>query len=62
MEWNIFSEEDSDLISDLCSGDAANDELVDENASPLAKPLSARRTIEILIEQKQLNKELSDIF
>ena len=62
MEWNIISEEDSDLTSDLYSGDAANDELIDENVSPSAKPVSARRTIEILIEQKQLNEELSDIF
>lgn len=62
MEWNLLSEQENDLLTDIDFNDAANDELVEESTLSSSKPVSARRAIEILIENKQLNKELSDIF
>lgn len=62
MEWNLISEDDSDFLIDIDSKDAANDELEDELSSSLTRPLSARRTIEILREQKQLEADTWDYF
>ena len=62
MEWNIYSEDDVELLKDQESEEAANDELQEDSITSLTRPASARRTIEIIWEQKQLEADTWDYF
>lgn len=63
MEWSLVSEEDNDYFGDVEDKEVANsDELEEENSLSLKKVVSARRAIEILKEQKQLEADTWDCF
>ena len=63
MEWSLVSEEDNDYFGDLEDKEVANgDNLEEDNSRSLKKVVSARRAIEILKEQKQLEADTWDCF
>lgn len=66
MEWKLFSEEENDdfnevEMKDILLNDEAEEEVV-EKVEKVVKPANARRAIEILREQKQLEEDTWDYF
>lgn len=61
MEWNLISEDNEEYFTDLDGKEIADQDL-EEDEIPVNKVISARRAIEILREQKQLETDTLDYY
>jgi len=66
MEWKLFSEDDSDDFNEIETKEVLLDDSIEEEVvekvEKVVKPANARRAIEILREQKQLEEDTWDYF
>ena len=66
MEWKLFSEEDSEDFVEIEAKEVLLDDSIEEEVvekvEKVVKPANARRAIEILREQKQLEEDTWDYF